>query len=468
MQMQHPDSSKRWYDMNSEKPEASPALTVAADGHLRAWRQALAAPGRYIRPWYGAYLLLGIVTAGMAPVLLPLMMVAVSHQLDTVAYVMGAYDFGLLSSPLWGMLAERRKLYRGLFFSAFLIGAAAVAIFPLLHSLPGWMAAGFVLGAGSAGAAMLASLFILDFTPQNEWESRIGFLQSFNGAGQVVGLLFAAAFSHGQFELGLWLAALLLLAAMVIGGISLPVKRQVHPPAKHPRLALDARALAAFPRVNFHSGIGFHLHHWNMHGLRQLPEMFGTPFGRFILSWFLLALGVAGFFTYFPLMLEHGYGLNTHLSSLIYAIMAAVGIALYVLASRWAARLGSGKVYQIGLWVRLIGFVLLVVPYLVPIGPRIAFAVVGFALIVVAWPLLSVAGIGLAARLSPFSEGAAVGLFNASFALATVIGAFASGPLMAALGYRSIAWMGALGLVLAILSGLNLAPKRVAETGNLT
>lgn len=437
--------------------------TTALNHRLRAWRQALGEPERYVRPWYGAYLLLGIVTSGIVPVLLPLMMVAISHRMSSVAYVMGVYDLGLLTSPLWGMLAERLKLYRSLFSLAFVIAGLAIGIFPFLHTLTGWMAAAFVLGAGSSGAGTMASLFIVDFAPQAEWEPRIGLLQSFNGAGQVFGLLLAGIFSHGQFDTGLWVGAVLLLPALLIGGVGLPVERRTRPADVHPHRLLDVRALAAFPHVNLLSGIGFHFHHLNMSGLRHLPDIVGTPFGRFILSWFLLALGVAGFFTYFPLMLEHGYGLNTHLSSLIYAVAAAVGIVLFVLASRWAARFGSGKVYHLGLWLRLIGFAVLVVPYVVPVGAREAFAAVGFVLIVVAWPIISVAGTGLAARLAPFSEGAAMGLFNASLALATVIGAFASGPLMSALGFRSIAWTGVIGLLLAILAGLKLAPGTAAQ-----
>jgi Arabinose efflux permease len=439
--------------MTADQSQAPSSGGAGRHDHLRVWRELLAGPGRYVRPWYVAYLLLGIVTSGMVPVLLPLMMVDIAHKLSSVAYVMGVYDFGLLTSPLWGTLAERFRIYRGLFFFAFIIAALAIAVFPLMHGMTGWMAAAFVLGAGSSGAATVASLFIVDFAPQGEWEPRIGLLQSFNGAGQVVGLLLAGIFSHGRFDAGLWLAALLLVPAVVLGGIGLPLQRAPHASGAMAHRILDVRALATFPHVNLPSGLGFHFHHFNMHGLRHLPEIVGTPFGRFLLSWFMLALGVAGFFTYFPLMLEHGYGLNSHLSSLIYAVGATVGIALFLLASRWAARFGSGRVYQAGLWLRLIGFVLLVLPYLVPATPHLPCAAGGFLLIVIAWPILSVAGTGLAATLAPFSEGAAMGLFNAALALATVIGAFVSGPLMQALGYRSIAWMGIIGLLLAIVLG---------------
>lgn len=428
---------------------------------LRVLRQVLAEPRRYTRPWYFAYLLLGIVTAGMVPVLLPLMMMAVSHELSSVAYVMGVYDLGLLTSPLWGILAERRKLYRTLFFAGFLFSLVAVAAFPLMRALTGWMIAAFVLGAGSSGAATVASLLIVDFEPPNEWEPRIGLLQSFNGAGQVVGLLLASIFSHDGFSIGLWVAAIVLLPALVFAKRGLPVttgRRDDRSSKAQPHRLLDMRALAVFPHINLPSGIEFHFHALNMSGLRGLPAAVGTPFGRLLLSWFFVSLGVAGFSTYFPLMLAHSYGLNSHVSSLLFAVMAGVGIALYVLAGRWSARLGSGRVYQFGLLLRFIGFILLMLPFIVPTGHRFAFAAIGFTLNIIAWPILSVSGTDLAARLAPFSEGAAMGLFNAALASATVIGAFASGPLIATFGYRSIAVMALLGIVLASVLAWRLRP----------
>ncbi|MGH8278055.1 MAG: MFS transporter [Gammaproteobacteria bacterium] len=428
---------------------------------LRVLQQVLAAPERYARVWYLTYLLLGIVTAGMVPVLLPLMMMSVSHELSAVAYVMGVYDLGLLTSLLWGLLAERRHWYRTLFFAGFLLSAAAVAVFPLMHTLGGWMAAAFVLGAGSSGAATIASLLIVDFEPAREWEPRIGLLQSFNGAGQVVGLLLAGIFSKGAFSAGLWLAAVLLIPALVFARLGLPAatcRRHERAAGEHPHHLLDMRALAAFPHINLPSDVSLHFHILNMHGLRRLPAALGTPFGRFLLSWFMLALGIAGFFTYFPVMLADSYGMNSHFSSLIYALVAAVGIGLFVLASRWSARLGSARVYQLGLWVRLAGFALLLLPLIAPLRPRFPFAAAGFALIVIAWPVLSVAGTDLAARLAPFSEGAAMGLFNSALSLATVIGALASGAQVAAFGYRSVAIAGLVGIGIAIVLGLGLKP----------
>lgn len=432
--------------------------------YLSVLKAVINEPRRYARPWYMAYLLAGIVAAGMVPVLLPLLMASVSHDLTGVAYVMGAYDVGLLTSPLWGMLAEKHKQYRALFLAGFLLSTAAIAVFPLMHEMSEWIPAAFVMGVGFSGAATIASLLIVDFEPSGEWEPRIGLLQSFNGVGQVIGLLLAGIFSHGSLSIGLWIAAAILLPAWVFARIGLPASSHHRETGQaiHLSRLIHIRSLAAFPRLNFPSGIGFHFHELNISGLRHLPETLGTPFARFILSWFTMALGVAGFFTYFPLMLDHSYGINSHFSSVIYAVVAGIGIVLFVLAAKWSEHFGVGKVYKFGLWIRIAGFFLLLILFFLPGIPHFVFGATGFGLIVIAWPILSVSATNLAAQLTPVSEGAAMGLFNMAFALATVIGAFASGPLIAAFGYQAITIVAMCGLGLSIILGWNLVKKTTA------
>lgn len=439
----------------------STAGQTSSHKYLVVFEAVLSEPGRYARLWYVAYLLSGVVAAGMIPVLLPMLIESVSHNLSEVAYVMGAYDVGLLTSPLWGMLAERKKQYRLLFFIGFLLSTAAIAVFPVIQVMEAWLPAAFVMGMGFSGAATIASLLIVDFEPAKEWEPRIGLLQSFNGIGQVIGLLLAGVFSHGSLSIGLWIAAGILLPTLILARMGLPAGSH-HPeavPAIHLSHLLHIRSVAAFPRLNFPSGVGFHFHSLNMSGLSHISATLGTPFARFILSWFLMALGVAGFFTFFPLMLAHSYGINSHVSSVLYAIVAGIGIILFILAARWSVHFGVGRVYKFGLWVRIFGFVLLLIAFFMPEIIRFIFAALGFALIVGAWPILSVSGTNLAAQLTPVSEGAAMGLFNLSFALATVIGAFASGPLIAALGYQSITVVAMSGIGLSIIFGWNLVPE---------
>ena len=435
-------------------------MGVATVRHEREGSERLAhalrivrAPRQFVRPWYLAYLLLGIVTSGILPVLLPLTVATRSHELSTVAYVLGAYNFGLLTSPAWGILAERIKAYRTLFLGSFLLTAAGILGLLLLRQLSWWLASAFALGAGAGGAATLATFFIVDFSARAEWEARIGWLQCFNATGQVAGLMLAAAFSAGNSAVALWLCVAVLLLAMAVGGIGLPPSkaRPATGADKHLHLHLNLRLLAIFPRLNVASDVVHHSYHLLLPGLRALPRVAGTPFARFLLSWFVLAFAVAGFFSYFPLMLSQSYGIGTRATALLYAAISALATALYILAGHLSDRYGARRIYSSGLALRMVGFALLLAPFLVPVKGRSLFAAVGFSLIVVAWPLLSVAGTDLAARLTPFSEGAAVGLLNAALALATAAGIVLSGPLVAHLGYATIPATALAGLAVSLL-----------------
>lgn len=434
----------------------TPPDEFAHSGRLRLAIRTLSAPREYLRPWYIAYLLLGMVTAGMLPVLLPLTIETLSHRLTTVAYVMGTYNLGLLTSPIWGALAEHLKLYRQLFVWSFLLTALAIAAVPALHGSWGWMASAFAIGAGSGGAATLATLLVVDFAPRTEWEPRIGWLQSFNAAGQVAGLMVAAAFSRGHWTAGLWVAAAILAPAMLVGGMGLPpseAARQPNADRHHVRTQPNIRALSIFPKLDLPSGVAAHVYRLNWQGLRQVPQAVGTPFGRFLLSWFMLALAVAALFSYFPLMLAKSYGIAVDFSARIYAIAAALSIGLYVLTSHLASLYGVRRLYRAGLVLRIGGFALLGAPFLTLMESKDAtvLGVAGFVLIVVAWPLLSVSGTELAARLTPFSEGAAVGLLNAALALATAIGTIISGPVVHHWGYGIIPLTALAGLLISLL-----------------
>ena len=82
-----------------------------------------------------------------------------------------------------------------------------------------------------------------------------------------------------------------------------------------------------------------------------------------------------------------------------------------------------------------------------PTASDLFVAMLGFVLIMIAWPVLSVSSTGLAARLTPFGEGAAMGLLAATNALATVAGTFLGGPVVEALGYRIVPLIALAGLV---------------------
>ena len=425
----------------------------------------LATPARWISPWYNAYALLGAVSSGLVPVLLPLMIVAASHRIAWVGYIMGGFNLGLLSSPLWGVLADKRRLHRSIFFAGLALVLIALGVLPWLNGLVPWFLAALLGGAGTAAATTMATLFIVEFTPRTDWEPRIGWLQSFNGAGQVAGLLLAGYFAS-RFNLGLWVSAALMVPALLVGRVGLPSTTAPRRPTGetlHHLHRLDFHLFAAFARTEFQGGGLLHAFHpLTLHSLRQAGKLLPTTFGRFLTSWFALSFGVAAFFAYFPIAMRAAYGVTPATTSLMYAVAAGIGVALYTYASHLSTRFGAGAVYRAGLIVRFAGFALLLALLFLPTRYGV-LASAGFILIIIAWPILSVTGTDLSAELSPLSEGTAMGLFNASAAIATVLGTFLGGALVHAYGYAALSLLALTGIALAFALGLGLTPPAHPE-----
>lgn len=417
----------------------------------------LRGPKQWVSSWFVAYTLVGAVSSGLIPILLPLMMVRLlPHDLAAVGYVMGAFNLGALSSPLWGNLADAKKAFRLVFCGGLLLELAAMVLFPLAANLGAWLIIALLMGAGSAAVSTCATLLIVEFYPADQWTSRIGWLQTFNGAGQVIGLLLAGAFVTIGYKFGLWMGAGLLLAAIAVGLVFLPRPSRGEKPSEItpiPGLNLDFESLARFARVELvGGGMLKHLHLLNIAGLKNMLRLLPTRFGRFLLSWFLLFLGVSGFFAYFPILLKQGFGVPPATTSLTYALAAGVGIALYNLTGMWSQTVGPQKVYFFGRILRFTGFVLLLVPLLIHGLPGAnLIALLGFAVVVLAWPILSVTGTELTSELSPISQGAAQGLNNAANGVGTVSGTYLAGWLVHVAGYECIPIMALAGLALSVL-----------------
>jgi MFS family permease len=397
----------------------------------------------YLAPWYLAYLILGLINSGMLPFLLPLTMARAGHGLDSIAYVIGAYNAGMLPAPLLGILAERRHLFRPVFFGGFIALCIALAFLPELSRLTLWLLAAMLAGLGTGAVATVAPLFVVDFTPKQEWEPRIGWLQSFNGAGQLVGLLLAGAVARGPLSYGFWLASACAAAALVVGQIGLPADGGRRG-EQLPRLAWQD-LMGRFQPAPAVGGLLQHSHHLQNAAWRRVPGALAGNFGCFLLAWALFNLSVAPFFAYYPLLMKQTYGIAPTATALLYASAAGIGIALFPLCGRLAERYGPRRIFQLGLASRIAGFAVLAALILMPRGS--VLAALGFVVIMLAWPLLSVSETGLAARLTPIGEGVAMCLLAASNATATVFGTFLGGPMVEALGYKVVPLIALFGLL---------------------
>ena len=398
-------------------------------------RNASGRPWHYLAPWYLAYGILGLITSGMLPFLMPLMVASTTGRPGLVAYVIGAYNIGLLAAPLLGKLAQSYQLFRPVFFGGFIALTLGLGVATQTTAFTSWIPLALLCGVGAGAVATVAPLFVIGFAPKDEWDARIGWLQSFSGGGQLAGLLIAGLIAQGQLADGFWVAAGLAAVAIVVGHFGLPSGSRRHGMRLPP---LPWRQLMS----GFQSGppVGGLLHHsHNLQGeaWRSLPKALGGAFGRFLVAWAVIHFGAAPFFAYYPLIMNDIYDVPPATTAVLYALAVTVGIGLFVLTGRAAQQYGARFVFRCGLAVRIAGFGVLAALALIlpPSGP--AAAMVGFILVVLAWPVLSVSGTSLAARMAPpIGEGAAMGLLAASGAIATLSGTILTGPLVETVGYR--------------------------------
>ena len=392
----------------------------------------------WIEPWFLAYACLGIVQGGMLPLLLPLSAGGSTHA----GTIVGVMNLAGLTAPVWGHLADRRRLHRQVLLAGMMAALVALVLMPEPLALPFKAALAGVLGLGLAAANTVANMFIVEVRPRDEWDARIGALQAFSGLGQVVGLLLAG-FIGGRYALAYGVAAALVAAAvpmawLTLRGIQVPVARTActaHPP-------LGAEGWAASPQRLFH------IVSWR--GLCTLVRELEMPFARLLAIWFVAFVAISAVLTMLPLAVIRGFGVAAGLPATTYAFAATLSLAMYPLAAGIAKRRGARPVLRAGFAGRAIAIAIIAAAFVS--GARtVAPALAGFVVLVIAWPLLGVSGTALAAQLAPGEKGEALGLFNASSSLAGAVGAFVGGWAMEAVGYGTVCVIAAVVVAIAAL-----------------
>jgi MFS family permease len=397
----------------------------------------------WIEPWFLAYACLGIVQGGMLPVLLPLSVGGATNA----GVIVGVMNLAGLTAPFWGHLADRRQLHRQVLLGGMLAALVALLGMPAPLGLPLKSVLAIILGLGFAAANTVANMFIVEVRPPQEWDARIGALQAFSGAGQVAGLLIAGLIG-GRYALAFAVGAALVAAAVPIAWLTL---RDLHVPtqravvAAHP--ALGGEAWSSAPQRLFHV--------LTWHGLKPLLRELEMPFAVLLIVWFVAFSAISGVLTLFPLALIRTFGVSTRVPATAYAFAAAGSLAIYPVAAKLAKRYGARLILRAWFAARTVAIVILAVAFLPRLG-GMPLVIAGFALLVLAWPLLSVSGTALAAGLAPGEKGEALGLFNAASSLAGAIGAFLGGWAMDIVGYDAVCAVAAVAVALTTL-GFGLA-----------
>ena len=402
---------------------------------------------QWIEPWYLVYAVQGALVAGLLPILLPLAVNRTGNAAN-IGLVMAAFSFGGLTAPLWGGLADRYRLHRWLLVGGLLIMTGGLVIFSLTTQPAIWTGLALFLGFGAAGSATVANLFVVEAHPKSEWDERIGWLQTFYGIGQVGGLLLAGILSLSDLRIGLIVGAGLSGIAAFLGWLTTktpPVTPDPKPVLLHP--ARHGEWVTSSPQRLFH--------HLDLTAIRKMGPSLLSPYGLFLIVWLLAIAGSAAFFSQYPILMQKVYGIPSNTASMAFAVVAGLGLVLYSPAGNWSEHYGPVRVMRAALGIRWLAYVGLLGLAFARFGFQGGLALLAFAFVVCAWSLISVSGTTLAAQLSPVGEGEGLGIFNATNALAGVIGASLGGWVAGRWGYSSIAALAVagvgLGLVLSFL-----------------
>ena len=397
---------------------------------------------RWVEPWYATYALLGAARNGLVPILLPLA-VGLSGGAAQAGLVMGAVSLGGLSAPLWGRLADRRRLHRWILVGGLLATAAALVGFALVLAPYARIALALMLGVSMSAANTVATLFVVEVHPKEEWGQRIGWLQTFFGVGHTAGLLLAGALGRLDWSLGLLIAAGLALAAAPVGWATTTT-----PPARLPRRPPVVRPAPAgeWPPL----GPLRHHNHLTGAAVRQLRRGLRSRFGLFMGLWTLAFIGSSGVFSLYPLAMQEQFGISPAVSATAFAVATGASIFLYTPAGGWVRRFGPTRVLQAGLGLRVLAFAGLAALAFIPGSDQAWLAPPAAGLGILAWSLLSVSGTGLVTGLSPLGRGETLGIYNAFTALAGAIGAALGGWVVAHLGYGALCAAATVAILLSL------------------
>lgn len=313
-------------------------------------------------------------------------------------------------------------------------------MFPFAPMLSGRIGLALLSGIGLASASTVANLFIVEVHPQVEWDTRIGWLQTFYGGGQVAGLLLAGMIGQTSPEKGLWLAGGITFAAILPALLGT---------GKQAAILMSPRPVLAHPvhHAEWPVGSPQHLYHQlSLPALRKFFASLKSSFSLFLIAWLFSFAGSAAFFSFYPVLMHAEYGVSPGLSSAAYALAAALGLILYAPAGKWSTRRGPLPILRDALVLRIVAFIVLTILAVVSFPGLGWLAMLFFLVVVLAWSLLSVSSTALVASLSPENEGEGMGIFNAVTALSGVIGAVLGGWAANLWGYAAIPGMGIIGV----------------------
>jgi predicted MFS family arabinose efflux permease len=386
---------------------------------------------RYTEPWYLAYALIGIVAAGILPILLPQYIESVRSS-GEVGVVLAAFNLGGFTSILWGRLVEEGR-ERGLVVLSLIVFTLALLLILIDRSILLITLMVFVLGSSLNALTTAASVSIMRRFDKSEWDQRISWMMVSFQMGQVVGLLVVSYLIQLVPQTSFYVSTGFALVAFLL------VLQSMRPSLSRNLLHFKvSRSPVHCHTAHLPIPSGLPHFHLGLVDREHIVHIFRTRFGLLILGNVLQVIAAAFVFTLFPLLYLKTFGVDPGVSALLYGAASVLTIILFPYSGQLAHRVGSVNVVRAALAIRCLCCLCLLLLVLLDLPGKALLASLLFAIIVCAWPFIGVGFTLAIPEVATLHEGAAVGLFNASTAAANTIGAILAGLAVAVAGYDSL------------------------------
>lgn len=383
--------------------------------------------------WMLAQGAMGFVGVGGMMFLIPLYVVEQGGSPSDAGAVMALAGALALTGPAIGGWADRFLAHRAMqLLSLGLLSAAALA-FSFAREELTWLVAAALLGLGMAGLSVINATFVVGAgLPEKQQSGKLALLQLSTPSGQVLGLAAVAGLTAMSVDLSslfLILAAVGALLTVVVAAVNGPAAARVGAPASRQ----DARPGST--------------------GAVSLRALLFSPFGYTLAATALIVVAGQGLESQYPNYMQDTFAIDPTVSASALSVMVLVSIPLYYVVGRWTARSGPGLPLVISALMRAgAGVGLLLLP-----ADSGGAALLVFALVMLAYPLLDLSSATLAGRTSPIGAGAGQGAVGAAMALGTLVAAVIAGWIAQQFGFPTLAW------IAAVAGGIALVPAIAAR-----
>jgi predicted MFS family arabinose efflux permease len=396
--------------------------------------------------WYVAHFVFGVIYLGFVPILVPTYVIEISGSAAEAGVVMAIIGLGALLAPVIGGFADKYRAHRIAQLAGLLALALGGVAFAVAREDLFFAIAAILVGVGVATVMMINPTFIVGAGFSQDMESRrLTRLNQTAIVGQLTGGLLVAGLTQAGLSFP---ARFMVMAAIALIGLVITAMTNKEAAARLASAGSPAEEQGT--------------------ATPDLKTILVSAFGLFLLSMMINGLGQGALESQYPNYMQKVFSISPALSASALSVTAIFNLLLIGVAGTWMARSGPTPVFFASLILRLAAAVVLIV--LAIVGGVPAFLPLGmYVLLLVGIAWVDLVGPALAGRLSVATMGTTQGFLMGSLAIGTALGSLSGGLAAESIGFQSLPWITAGGVVLALLFGyMAISRSRTPEPAKVS